>query len=145
MASFGLAGLAEGPLSRTAAEPLVFKGVNVPVLDAIAGRPNPGDLWVDMTAALLKRCTGINPDVWVSVEGGGGVAFADAETPSGTINSVNTTFTLVSSPNPAASLMLHLNGVLQTAGGVDYTLAGNTITYVTAPATGDKHIAWYRH
>jgi hypothetical protein len=34
--------------------------------------------------------------------------------------------------------------VYQTAGGEDYTLSGSTITYVTAPGTGEKHIAHYK-
>ncbi len=38
-----------------------------------AGGSDPlqvGDLWSDTTANLLKRCTGINPDTFASVEGG---------------------------------------------------------------------------
>jgi hypothetical protein len=70
--------------------------------------------------------------------------FVDSEIPVGVINGVNTVFGLASAPTPALSLMLFLNGLLQTAGGVDYTLAGATITYVAAPAAISKHIAWYR-
>lgn len=70
--------------------------------------------------------------------------FVDAETPTGTINSSNAVFTLAHAPNPASSLELYLNGILQTAGGVDYTLASATITYVVAPGTGSTHVAWYR-
>jgi len=78
--------------------------------------------------------------------GGGGttINFVDAEVPSGTINSSNTVFTLAFTPNPAASLQLYRNGILQRAGGVDYTLATATITYVTAPVTGDTHVCSYR-
>lgn len=68
----------------------------------------------------------------------------DNEVPSGTINGSNTVFTLANAPSPASSLQLFLNGLLQTAGGVDYTLSGDTITYATAPETGDAHVAWYR-
>lgn len=65
--------------------------------------------------------------------------------PSGTINGVNTTFTL--SPTPAASSNVNcfLNGVQQQQGaGNDYTISGATITYLTAPATGAKlNCLWY--
>jgi hypothetical protein len=73
--------------------------------------------------------------------------FFDAEAPAGTVDGVNTTFTLANSPNPPLSLQLFLN-----AGGAGnyilqnglYTLAGNTITYTTAPIVGSTHLAWYR-
>lgn len=73
-----------------------------------------------------------------------GVAFADAETPGGAINSINSTYTLVQAPNPAASLALYLNG-LRLEAGIDYTLSGNGITFVTVvPQTGDVLQAYYR-
>lgn len=67
----------------------------------------------------------------------------DNETPSGTINSSNTVFTLAETPNPAGSLQLFYNGLFQVQ-GVDYTLSTNTITYTTAPATGNNHRAFYK-
>lgn len=78
--------------------------------------------------------------------GGGGPNFSDNETPSGTINGINTTFTLVFTPNPAASLELFRNGQLQQPGG-DYNLSGNTIIFtdLTIPLPGDNLQAFYRH
>lgn len=64
-----------------------------------------------------------------------GSYFVYRETPSGTVNSSNVAFTLAHTPNPAASLCLFLNGQLLTY-TEDYTLSGNTITFVTAPDTG---------
>lgn len=73
-------------------------------------------------------------------------SFADAETPTGSINGLNTSFTLAAAPSPAASLALYLNGQQLIAGaGADYTLSSATITMATAPATGDKLVAFYRH
>ena len=41
-------------------------------IEAGGGDPlQVGDLWSDTTANLLKRCTGVNPDTFASVEGGG--------------------------------------------------------------------------
>ena len=80
--------------------------------------------------------------------GGPGSTFAlfhDAETPTGTINGVNATFTLVTAPNPAASLELTRNGIVQES-GLDYTLSTNVITFLAGaiPQTGDTLLAWYR-
>lgn len=73
--------------------------------------------------------------------------FAENETPSGTVNGANDTFTLANTPSPAASLQLYVNGQLQTAGGEDYTLATATITFTagTIPETGDIIRCWYRY
>lgn len=75
---------------------------------------------------------------------GMGINFGDQQTPVGAIDGSNKVFTLSFSPSPGASMELYLNGVLQTA-AVDYSLAANNITYVTAPSIGDAHVAWYRY
>jgi hypothetical protein len=77
----------------------------------------------------------------------GGVppGYTDGETPSGTVDGVNATFTLAAAPNPAASLSLYRNGMKQTV-GVDYTLTANSIAFVaaSAPQAGDTLTANYR-
>lgn len=67
------------------------------------------------------------------------------ETPSGTVNGVNTTFTLVSAPSPAGSLHFYKNGQLLYAAGADYTLTTNSISATVAPKTGDIISADYLH
>jgi hypothetical protein len=65
------------------------------------------------------------------------------ETPTGTINGANVTFTLAATP-VAGTEELFLNGLLLEPGaGNDYTIAGATITMLTAPATGDRLKARY--
>jgi len=60
------------------------------------------------------------------------------ETPSGTINGSNTTFTLANTP-VVGSEQVFLNGILQEPGGSnDYTISSGTISFVTAPQTGDR-------
>lgn len=71
--------------------------------------------------------------------------FADAEVPSGSINSSNVTFTLAHTPSPSGSLALFLNGQELIAAGADYTLSTATITMTAAPKTGDVLIAFYRY
>lgn len=73
-----------------------------------------------------------------------GTYFINNETPAGTINGVNATFTLASAPNPAASLELRLNGqILKSGAGNDFTLSSLTITMLTVPASGDVLTASY--
>jgi hypothetical protein len=60
------------------------------------------------------------------------------ETPTGSINGANTTFTLANTP-VVGTEQVFLNGILQEPGaGNDYTISGLTITYLAAPATGDR-------
>jgi len=64
--------------------------------------------------------------------------FVIRETPSGSVNSSNTSFTLANTPL-AGTEHLYLNGMLLDSGaGNDYTISGGTITMLFAPATGDK-------
>ena len=66
------------------------------------------------------------------------------ETPAGTINGSNATFTLANTPT-VGSESIFLNGILQDSGaGNDYTISGLTITYLTAPVSGDKLRVNYR-
>lgn len=70
--------------------------------------------------------------------------FVTRETPSGTVDGSNVTFTLANTPT-AGSEEVFLNGLLQEAGaGNDYTISGATITYLSAPLTGEKLRANYR-
>jgi hypothetical protein len=57
------------------------------------------------------------------------------ETPSGDLDGTDVTYTLADSPI-TDSLALYLNGQRLTY-TEDYTLSGNTITFVTAPISGD--------
>jgi hypothetical protein len=77
--------------------------------------------------------------------GSGGPLFVDAVTPAGAIDGTNTVFTLPSAPNPAASLIVTRNGLVQKA-GTDFNLSGATITFVAAatPQSGDLLVASYR-
>jgi len=65
-----------------------------------------------------------------------------SETPTGTVNGINDTFTIANTPD-SNSLDLKLNGASQTGGGVDYTLSAATITFVSAPLTGSVLTAQY--
>ncbi len=64
------------------------------------------------------------------------------ETPSGLINGANTTYTLANTPT-TGTVALYLNGLRQRL-TTDFTVATNTITMTTAPATGDSLVADYQ-
>lgn len=104
---------------------------------------------LDGAAGSLSDCVHVDGTSGPCGSGGGsGVsgAFADGETPAGTVDGVNTAFTLGNDPDPAASLALYRNGLLMEQ-GVDYTLSGDTITFVMAstPQSGDSLLAAYRY
>jgi hypothetical protein len=64
------------------------------------------------------------------------------ETPSGTVNGSNVTFTLANAP-VSGTEQVYLNGLLQDAGSNDYSISTVTITFVTAPLSGDKILVSY--
>ena len=85
---------------------------------------------VDQTIAYLS-----------DVEGGGNFVLVNEyitkETPSGAVDGVNDTFMLAYTPESGTE-EVYLNGLQQDAGGNDYTIVSDTITFVVAPLTGDK-------
>lgn len=70
--------------------------------------------------------------------------FAENETPAGTIDGANVTFTVVHIPDPSTGIHLQRNGVLQVA-TLDYTLSGSTITMALAPVDGEALRVSYRY
>jgi hypothetical protein len=70
-------------------------------------------------------------------------AVVTREIPSGSINGSNAVFTLANSP-VAGSEQVYLNGLLQDPGaGNSYTISGGTITFASAPLTGDEiHVSY---
>jgi hypothetical protein len=66
--------------------------------------------------------------------------YSDAEIPSGTIDSVNVTFTLINAPNPVSSMQMFYNGILQPC-----TVNGTSVTMPIAPDPGDSLVAYYRY
>jgi hypothetical protein len=77
--------------------------------------------------------------------GGSLPSFVDGDSPAGIVDGSNTSFTLSAIPDPASSLAIHRNGVLQKT-GQDYTLSGSTVQFVSAaaPQPGDTLLAAYR-
>lgn len=74
--------------------------------------------------------------------GGGGPTTLTQEAPSGTVNGINVTFTLSSTPTASANVILWLDGIVQYQ-GIDYTISGSTITMTVAPVTNQTLWAVY--
>lgn len=69
--------------------------------------------------------------------------FVHSETPSGTVNGSNTSFSLANTPT-SGTVRLFLNGQRLNAGaGNDYTISGGTITMGVPPVSGDVLLADY--
>ncbi len=79
--------------------------------------------------------------VYASVGGGGVSNGVYGEVPAGAVNGINLIFTLASVPI-TGSLRLYLNGIRQKV-STDYAVVLGTITFVTAPFTGDLITADY--
>ena len=101
---------------------------------------------ITFTSASLPQTGDILMAYYRMAGTGSATNFTDSETPAGSVNGTNVTFTLASAPNPATSLRLYRNGLL-LAPGVEYTLSGSSITFTTArtPQSGDSIAAYYRH
>lgn len=115
-------------------------------------RPGSGNDYV-LSGSTITFQTGATPqtgDVLLAYyrifsAGAPAPSFEDGENPSGVVDGSNVTFTLVGVPNPALSLQLFRNGILQR-NAIDYTLSGNTIQFlaVSTPQAGDVLQAYYR-
>jgi len=68
--------------------------------------------------------------------------FEVKETPAGSINGSNQSFSIASTPHENEAVELYLNG-LYLIEGTDYTLSGTSITMTPAPALGQSLKAQY--
>jgi hypothetical protein len=104
------------------------------------------------SSGMLDSVTGASGDC-VHVDGSSGPcgdssttpSFVDGDSPAGIVDGGNASFTLTSIPNPASSLAVYRNGLLQKL-TQDYTFTGRTVTFVVAavPQPGDTLLASYR-
>jgi len=127
-------------------------------------RSSDSDLWTEITGTLVyvdQGTTNADTRYYCTSNSGGTLgttaityvqdtagAFGASnivteETPSGSVNGSNTSYTLANTPT-AGTLRLYLNGIrLKSGAGNDYTISTNTITMATAPISGDVLIADY--
>jgi len=117
-------------------------------LENIGSESSP-QLGIDVVGGLLyiNYGNGWEEIIPGSVSNVGSVPnFADDEFPAGTIDGVNTVFTLAHSPNPPTSLKVIVNGICQLQGDIyDYTLSNNVFTFNTPPTLGSLIWCFYRY
>jgi hypothetical protein len=65
------------------------------------------------------------------------------EIPTGVIDGSNLTFTLAHIPI-ADSEQVFLNGLLQEARGIDYSISGASVTFLMPPLAGDRVLVTYQ-
>jgi len=100
----------------------------------------------DMTAVAMSGDATIASDgsVTVSSDFAKVADFVVREVPTGLIDGSNTSYTLANTP-VAGSEEIYLNGLLQNVGaGNDYTISSGTITFNSAPETGDIILVSYQ-
>ena len=145
-----------GAVSADSAVPATQESDVAGLISDLGARPLKGPGYaagrvavVDSTGSL-EGATG-NPSDCVRVDGSTGPCggsppgFVDGESLSGAADGSNTTFNLSTVPNPASSLAVYRNGVLQQL-GQDYALNGGSVQFVAAavPQPGDTLLASYR-
>jgi len=81
---------------------------------------------------------------YITTGGSGSIAgLITNEVPSGTINSINTEFTLANDPI-TGTVEVYLNGLIQAPGtGKDYTISGKNISFTKAPRTNSEILVSY--
>jgi len=101
------------------------------------------------SGTMRVRCVSLNSAITNANVDSSDVTYSSSgttpyqETPSGLVNSSNTTYTLTHTP-ATNTLHFYINSVLQIP-GTDYTLSGSTITTTTAPTTGATLWASYSY
>ena len=103
---------------------------------------------VDSVVGNPTDCVYVNGSSGPCGSGGGSGSsydFFDGDSPIGTIDGSNATFTLNGVPHPATSMALYRNGVLQKV-GFDYSFSNGAIQFVPAstPQPTDVLLASYR-
>jgi len=112
----------------------------------------PGGLPYLVAGDNVSISTGSNGQITISAASSGGALdsilseMSWMETPAGVIDGVNLVFTLSHSPSPVNSLMLYVNGVLQSQGlDKDYTVSDNIIVMTSTPVVGSQIVATYSY
>lgn len=139
----GVAPLNVQGLLGVLAQPQIADAVSVSALPPINSPLSQDGVLVSLLNQVYRFDGTTDPGTWYPITAATTYTLYDSEVPAGAVNGVNVTYTLTNAPNPSTSLHLFWNGLRQTP-TTDYSLAGNTITMVVAPAVGSTPLADYR-
>ena len=111
--------------------------------DAITTNRRSQGMLVFVTSTSTFYTLNSDLTTWTAFSGGGGGTAGTPydETPTGTVDGANTTFTITAAPI-VGTLQFFVNGVRQLV-GVDYTVSSTTITTTLAPEVGSLLRATY--
>jgi hypothetical protein len=121
----------------------------------LGARPTKGTAFAAGRVAFVNSQSQLDsvsgtPGDCVHVDGSAGPcattpSFIDGDAPAGIVDGSSSVFTLNGTPNPAGSLAVYRNGLLQNP-GVDYIASGRTIQFDPAaiPQPGDTLLTSYR-
>lgn len=136
------------PVYLTLSEYDMADVLDLPALPDPPPTPAPGTkvLQSDFDAQVAAQAaTDAAQDEQIAALFGAQAAFQTwSEVPAGALDGSNAVFTLLAAPS-AGTLRLYLNGLRQSGGGNDFTLAGNAITFTAAPRAGDALLCDYNH
>lgn len=120
---------------------IVASGLTNSNLSGSAGITNAN--LANSTITINGTPVSLGGSITVSGTGGDLTAsnFVFNETPSGTVNGSNTVFTLANTPT-SGTVRVYLRGLRRKL-TTEYTISGTTLTFVTAPLTGDFIIVDY--
>lgn len=103
-----------------------------------------GTLYYSTDTSVLERSNGSIWETYTSTSTGSvTVSSVIREVPTGTINGINTTFTLANIPISNTE-EVYLNGLLQDTRGIDYSISGAIITFLVPPQLGDRVLVSYQ-
>jgi hypothetical protein len=105
---------------------------------SVSGSQNLGSGSISFYAGNLVIYNG---SIWQQVGASTAASTAARQTPSGLVNGSNVTFTVSNTPI-ANTLAVYLNGLFQNLVS-DYTFSGVTITFITAPSSGETILTTY--
>jgi len=125
------------------AQPQIADAVSVSALPPVNSPLSQDGVLVSLNDQVYRFDGTTDPGTWYPITAATTYILVDNVVPGGTVDGLNVTFTLPDSPSPSTSLHLFWNGLRQTP-TTDYSLAGNTITMVLAPAVGSTPLADYR-
>lgn len=115
--------------------------LSVPIIAGDPVSPANGDIWYNSsTGKFRKKEGGTTSDLDTTGSGGSSTPYQEPLT--GTVNGVNTSFTLPHTPGDPGDVKIFIDGVYQYP-ATDYTISGTTVTFGTAPASGSVVYASY--
>lgn len=113
------------------------------VRDALELLQGDERLTIEAISGLQEALEEIKGNKNKMIVAGARLQMVDDETPSGTVNGINTDFVLNLQPSPVSSLKVYVNGQRMRV-TEDYTFSNKTISFLTAPPTGSIILCDYR-